>query len=78
LRTGLPGSPPYGSIIDWAAYYWSLGLVGLSLLALVLAGNLAIRAAASDDPEDGDGPEPAEHRTPDASEGDRTGSPSAH
>ncbi|MEZ5383387.1 MAG: DUF4436 family protein [Microthrixaceae bacterium] len=77
LRTGLPGSPPYGSIIDWAAYYWALGLVGLSLLALVLAGNLAIRAAASDDPEDG-GPEPARHRSPGANEGDRAGSPSSH
>ena len=48
LRNGLPGSPPFGSIIDWAAYYWALGLVGVSLLALILAGNVAIRSVRTD------------------------------
>lgn len=47
LRNGLPGSPPFGSVIDWAAYYWALGGVGVSLLALILAGNVAIRATVS-------------------------------
>ncbi len=48
LRNGLPGSPPFGSLIDWSIYYWALGMVGVSLLALILAGNLALRAAVSD------------------------------
>lgn len=47
LRNGLPGSPPFGSLIDWSIYYWALGMVGVSLLALILAGNVALRAAAS-------------------------------
>ena len=48
LRNGLPGSPPFGSLIDWSIYYWALGMVGISLLALILAGNLALRTAVSD------------------------------
>ena len=48
LRNGLPGSPPFGSLIDWSIYYWALGMVAVSLLALILAGNLALRAAVSD------------------------------
>lgn len=48
LRNGLPGSPPFGSLIDWSIYYWALGMVGVSLLALILAGNLALRSAVSD------------------------------
>ncbi|MCB1029226.1 MAG: DUF4436 family protein [Microthrixaceae bacterium] len=60
LRNGLPGSPPFGSIIDWAIYYWALGLVGLSLLALILAGNVAIRNTHPVDESLDHAPDPVE------------------
>ena len=28
LRNGLPGSPPLGSLVDWAAFYWAILVVG--------------------------------------------------
>ena len=41
LRNGLPGSPPFGSLIDWSIYYWALGMVAVSLLALIRAATRA-------------------------------------
>jgi len=35
LRNGLPGSPPYGSLLDWAAFYWGVTVVAASLVTLM-------------------------------------------
>lgn len=35
LRNGLPGSPPFGSLVDWGAFYWSVGVTGSVLVALL-------------------------------------------
>jgi hypothetical protein len=36
LRSGLPGSPPFGSLVDWGAFYWSVAVTG-AVLVLFLA-----------------------------------------
>ena len=36
LRNGLPGSPPFGSLVDWGAFYWSVAVTG-AVLVLFLA-----------------------------------------
>ncbi len=43
LRNNLPGSPVYGSLVDWASFYWAVVIVGASLIALLLAWNRAVR-----------------------------------
>ncbi|MCB1014584.1 MAG: DUF4436 family protein [Acidimicrobiales bacterium] len=35
LRASLPGSPPPGGLVDFAAFYWAVAVVGLTLLGLV-------------------------------------------
>lgn len=50
LRSGLPGSPPLGALVDWAAYYWSVTVVGGSLVTMLVVWNL--RARRSDTPID--------------------------
>jgi Domain of unknown function (DUF4436) len=37
LRTSLPGDPPFGSAVDWGAFYWAVLIVALSLIGLVIA-----------------------------------------
>lgn len=35
LRASLPGSPPPGTLLDFVAFYWSIGLVGLTLIMVM-------------------------------------------
>lgn len=37
LRNSLPGDPPFGSTVDWGAFYWSVLILALCLIALVVA-----------------------------------------
>jgi hypothetical protein len=32
LRASLPWSPPPGTLLDFVAFYWSIGLVGITLI----------------------------------------------
>lgn len=43
LRNGLPGSPPLGALVDWAAYYWAVTMVGGSLVTMLVVWNLRAR-----------------------------------
>jgi len=43
LRTALAGNPPGGSLVDFAAFYWAVGIVSLNLVALVGAWNIRVR-----------------------------------
>lgn len=43
LRAGLPGSPPYGSLVDWASFYWAVAIVAASLVLLIVIWNLIVR-----------------------------------
>ncbi len=62
LRAGLPGSPPYGSLVDWAAFYWGIAIVAAALVTLLVVWNVEARvrvretrdahSAASDDDSD--------------------------
>lgn len=45
LRAGLPGSPPYGSLVDWAAFYWGIAIVAGGLIALMVVWNVEARVA---------------------------------
>ncbi len=38
LRNAAPGSPPIGSLIDYAAFFWAEALIAIALVAAVLAG----------------------------------------
>ncbi|MZD04683.1 DUF4436 domain-containing protein [Streptomyces sp. SID5785] len=38
LRSAAPGSPPNGSVLDYAAFYWAEALIALSLTRLVFHG----------------------------------------
>lgn len=35
LRESLPGRPPPGTIFDFVSFYWSVGIVGISLIVLL-------------------------------------------
>jgi hypothetical protein len=43
LRAGLPGSPPYGSLVDWAAFYWGIAILAGALIALLTVWNIEAR-----------------------------------
>ena len=43
LRAGLPGSPPYGSLVDWAAFYWGIAILAGALVALLAVWNIEAR-----------------------------------
>lgn len=45
LRNAAPGSPPIGSLIDYMAFFWAELIVAASLVAAVVTGLLAERAA---------------------------------
>lgn len=45
LRNGLPGSPPFGSLIDWAAFYWSVAVTGAVLVVFLAVWFLRQRHA---------------------------------
>jgi hypothetical protein len=40
LRNGLPGQPRYGVLVDWAAFYWAIAIVALSLILALLVWNV--------------------------------------
>ena len=44
LRTGLPGRPPYGSLVDWASFYWAIVIVAVGLVGLLALWNIEARA----------------------------------
>lgn len=44
LRAGLPGAPPYGSLVDWAAFYWGIAVLAGALIALLVKWNVEARA----------------------------------
>lgn len=46
LREALPGRPPPGTLVDYAAFYWSIGIIGVTLLLLM---SLWIRRARPED-----------------------------
>lgn len=35
LREALPGRPPPGTLVDYAAFYWSIGIIGVTLLLMM-------------------------------------------
>ncbi len=43
LRAGLPGTPPYGSLVDWAAFYWGIAILAVGLVALLTVWNIEAR-----------------------------------
>lgn len=43
LRDSLPGRPPPGVLLDFVAFYWSVGIVGVTLLLLVGVWILRVR-----------------------------------
>lgn len=43
LRDNLPGDPPGGALIDFAAYYWAVGIVTLTLVAMIGSWNIRVR-----------------------------------
>lgn len=40
LRNGLPGQPRYGVLVDWAAFYWAIAIVALSLILALVVWNV--------------------------------------
>jgi hypothetical protein len=54
LRNALPGAPPSGSLVDLAAFYWAVGIVALTLVAMVGSWNIRVRRA----PDEPDSPAP--------------------
>jgi hypothetical protein len=48
LRNQLPGSPPPGTLLDFVAFYWSIAIVGVSL---ILTLGIWIRANRPHPPE---------------------------
>jgi hypothetical protein len=54
LRNALPGAPPSGSLVDLAAFYWAVGIVALTLVAMVGSWNIRVRRA----PDEPDAPKP--------------------
>ena len=53
LRSGLPGSPAYGVLVDWAAFYWSIGLVAIALISVLLLWISGTRSTLRSAVEDG-------------------------
>jgi hypothetical protein len=45
MRNAAPGSPPIGSLIDYAAFFWAEAIVAASLTYAVVGGIRADRAA---------------------------------
>ena len=45
LRNAAPGAPPFGSLIDYMSFFWAELIVAASLVAAVLTGLVAERAA---------------------------------
>ena len=43
LRNGLPGSPRYGVLVDWAAFYWAIAIVAISLILSLAVWNITAR-----------------------------------
>ncbi len=54
LRNALPGAPPSGSLVDLAAFYWAVGIVALTLVAMIGSWNIRVRRA----PHEPDSPKP--------------------
>lgn len=54
LRNALPGAPPSGSLVDLAAFYWAVGIVALTLVAMIGSWNIRVRRA----PDEPDAPTP--------------------
>jgi len=54
LRSALPGSPPSGSLVDLAAFYWAVGIVALTVVAMIGSWNVRVRRA----PGEPDSPAP--------------------
>lgn len=48
LRATLPGNPRLGALVDWAAFYWSITLVVLSMTTLLIVWNSRHRAGRDD------------------------------
>ena len=44
LRSGLPGRPPYGSLVDWASFYWAIVIVAVGLVGMLALWNIEARA----------------------------------
>lgn len=54
LRNALPGEPQGGSLVDFAAFYWAVGIVVLTLVVMIGSWNLRVRRA----PDNPDAPRP--------------------
>ncbi|MGD9793361.1 MAG: DUF4436 family protein [Acidimicrobiia bacterium] len=46
LRANLPGGPPNGSLVDIVSFYWAIGLVVGTLMALMITWNIRVRQQA--------------------------------
>ncbi len=51
LRDSMPGRPPPGVLLDFVAFYWSVGIVGVTLLLLVGVWILRVRRHGGTVPE---------------------------
>jgi hypothetical protein len=49
MRNAAPGSPPIGSLIDYAAFFWAEAIVTVSLISTVISGIHADRAEMKSD-----------------------------
>jgi hypothetical protein len=48
VRNGLPGIPPVGALLDYAAFFWAEALVALALIALITAWTVRALAGTTD------------------------------
>lgn len=49
LRATLPGNPRLGTLVDWAAFYWSITMVVASMTILLIVWNSRHRASYAQD-----------------------------
>lgn len=61
LRDQLPGKPPPGTLIDYVAFFWSIGIVGISLIITLGLWIRANRPGAIGDDEAPTSPDPSAH-----------------
>ena len=61
LREQLPGKPPPGTLIDYVAFFWSIGIVGISLIITLGLWVRANRPGAAAEVEDATASDPSAH-----------------
>jgi hypothetical protein len=66
LRDQLPGSPPPGTLLDFVAFYWSIAIVGVSLILILGIWIRANRPRPHGDPTDHEDGDAMKERSPSA------------